>query len=395
MGFEEVAVHLLLKGGRPCVQDVRFDRTFLDYAIVRGHWNLIHKTLSTLRDICQPEEHQMFVTLVIVRGMSSWISVVTEDIRRQHVSKVIQLCDHVNFTLNDDTMTGNNLMHYAQTVEEAEALVRRGFDGFNQPNSDGRLAIHSQMRNRDLFTFCVDHGTDIEHVDSKGQTLLMMLLASLDEPEPTRAVIIQQIRCCLDRGADHRRSDNCKCACSPEGCSSYSIFQIEFTETWSLRGEDPDIVCAFEWQSILRETLGEEAVKEFLLSLIRRIEFDELGMTHVCCHKGSGIHSKSNLWECNPYPKAMDDQDIGDILEEEDEFIDILDGTMRELALRPVKDLQKELLRKIKTRHDDHLQRFAGETRRESRQFNEAIERSGPSVRDYPRPFTTYLNTTD
>lgn len=247
MGSDKVAIHLLMKGANPCLQDLRFKRTFLDYAIIRGHWNLIHKTLSTLEGMCQPEEHQTFVTLVIVRGMSSMISVVTEDIRRQHISKVIQLCNHVNFTLNNDTITSNNLMHYAQTVEEAEALVRRGFDGFNQPNSNRRLAIHSQMHNRELFSFCIDHGTDIEHVDSKGQTLLMMLLARMDEPKPTWAVIIQQIRCCFHRGADHHRSDNCKCPCSPEGCLSSSIFQIEFRETWSLRNLDPDIVCAFEW----------------------------------------------------------------------------------------------------------------------------------------------------
>lgn len=386
MGSEEVAVHLLMKGANPCLQDLRFKRTFLDYAIVRGHWNLIHKTLSALQDMYLPEEHQIFVELVIIRAMSSRISTVTEDIRRHHVSKVIELCDNVNLTFNDDSVTGNNLMHYAKTIEEAEALVRRGFDSFNQPNSDGRLAIHSQMRNTELFSFGIDHGTDIEHVDSEGQTLLFMLLSGLEKRNATRALTIQQIRLCLGRGADQRRSDDCECPCSPDGCSSSSIFRIKFSEQFSLEDLGPDILCAFEWQSILRDVLGEEAVKEFLLSLIRRIEFDELEMTHVCCHRGAGTYSKFNPWAFNPNLKVVSEQDTVDILEEEGDFINILDATMRELASKTVKDLQKELLGMIKKRHDEHLQRFAEVTRRSSRQPGEVLEKSDPSVRDCSRP---------
>lgn len=387
MGFEEVAVHLLQKGANPWLQDARFNRTFLNYAIIRNHWNLIQKTLSTLKDLYQPEEYQMSVTLVIVQAMLSRMSFVSEDIRRQHMSKVIQLCDSVNFSVNDTflSVNGNNLMQYAETVEEAEALVSRGFDSFNQPNSDGRLAIHSKLRNRELFSFCIDHGTDINHVDSKGQTLLFMLLSSLQNGDATLAVTLQQIRCCLHRGADHRHSDDCKCPCSPEGCSSSALFQIKFRETWSFQDRRPELLWAFEWQSILQEVLGEGAVKEFLLSLIRRIEFDELGMTHVCCHRGVGTPLKSVLGIFRPHPKPMDEQDMVDILEEEGECIDILDETMRELASKSVKDLQKQLLGMIKTRYDEHLERFAEEKRRNSRQLNKALERS-PSVRNLSLP---------
>lgn len=394
MGFEEVAVHLLLKGANPCLGDVRFNRTFLDFAINRGHWNLIHKTLSALQDMYQPEDHQIFVTLVMVRAMSSSILTVTEDMRRQHVSKVIQLCDSANFSVYDTflSVSGNNLMHYAETVEEAEALVCRGFNNFNQPNSDGKLAIHSNMHNKELFSFCIDHGTDINHVDSKGQTLLFMLLSSLPECEATRAATLrQQIRYCLDRGANQRHSDDCKCPCSPEGCSSSALFQIKFREMWSFQDQCPDILWAFEWQLILREALGEEAVKEFLLSLIRRVEFDELGMTHVCCHRGVGTPLKSGFVDFRPHPKAMDKQDMAEILEEEGDFIDILDETMRELAEMPVKGLQRQLLEMTKTRYDEHLKRFAEETTRNSRQLNQAPEGS-LSVRDFPHPFIEFSN---
>lgn len=386
MGFEDAAVYLLLKGANPGLQDIRFNRTFLDYAIVRGHWNLIHKTLSTLQDICPPEVYQIFLGFVVSQAMSSSISIVTEDIRRQHVSELIRLCDNVNFSVPDaDSVNNNSLMHYAQTVEEAEALVSRGFDRFNQPNSDGMLVIRSKMSNIELFNFCLDHGTNIDHVDPEGRTLLFDLLSELQNWGSTRAVTPQQIRSCLVRGADHRRSDVCRCPCSPEGCSSSAIFQIKFKEEWSFQDMRPNILCALEWQSILQEVLGDEAVKEFLLSLIRRIEFDELGMSHVCCHRGVGIPSKSGSWTWAPCPQAIDEEDVVEILDEEEEFIDILDRTMRGLALKPVKDLQQHLLGVMKKRYDEHLQRYARKTTRDSRQPDKALNMS-PSVCDCSHP---------
>lgn len=384
MGFEEVAVYLLLKRANPGLRDHRFNRTFLDYAIIRGHWNLIHKTLSALQDIYPHKVYQVFVKLVVFQAMTSGLFDVTEDTRRQHVSKIIRLCDDVNFCFNDSSqsVTDNNLMHYAETVEEAEALVSRGFNSFDQPNSDGRLAMHS-MHNKALLSFCIDHGTNVNHVDAKGQTLLLSLLSSLQECSTREAVTLQQIRCCLDRGADHRHSDDCKCPCSPQGCSLSTVFETNFKPKWSLYGRTPgpDILCAFEWQFILGEVHGEEAVKKFLLSFIRRIEFDELGMTHVCCHRYLGIPSGSYF---ETYPRPMDEEDRNDILEEEDDFIDILDQRMSELAFKTVKDLQNELLEIFKSKYDEHLQRMAEERTKDSKRTGGTPEKL-LSVRDCSR----------
>lgn len=362
MGYEDVAVLLLQRKADPVLRDNREERTFLDYAIVRGNWSFIHKVLSTIQDLYNDEAYQAFVHLVVLQAMGSRVLDITENIRRHHIPRVIRLCDNVNFTFSDSSrgVTKNNLMNYAETVEEREALVSRGFNLFSQPNSDGRLAIH-EARDPSWISFCVEHGTAIDHVDAKGQTLLLILLSRLASFSLGKADTLRQIRRCLHLGADPQHSDDCMCPCSPGGCSSSAFFANGFDDSifWSVR-RCSDVFWVFEWQSILRDFHGEGIVKEFLLSFIRRIKFDELGMTHVCCHRGSGIPPECMSFIHETHPKIAD-EDIGDILEEEDEFIDLLDQTMRDLALKSVDDLQSYLLEILKDKYDQHLQKREAE----------------------------------
>ncbi|KAL1848356.1 hypothetical protein Daus18300_013638 [Diaporthe australafricana] len=390
MGYDDVAVHLLQNRADPVLRDNRERRTFLDFAIVRGNWSFIHAVLSTIQELYNDEAYQAFVHLVVLQSMGSKVFDLTGAIRREHIPRVIRLCDNVNFAFNDSSreLTKNNLMHYAETVEETEALVSRGFNLFNQPNSDGRLAIH-EARSPAWIRFCVEHGTAIDHVDAKGQTLLLVLISKLATLTAGQADTIRKIRCCLHLGASPRHSDECKCPCSPAGCSSSAFFATGFEDSFfSSVHKGADIFWVFEWQSILRDLHGEEVVKEFLLSFLRRIKFDELGMTHVCCHRGSGMSVECRSFIHDTGPKIAD-EDISDILEEEDEFIDILDQTMRELALKSVDDLQRYLLEILKDMYDQYLQGRA-EERREILGHNGKEAETHDSTRDPSEPFLTF-----
>lgn len=342
-GFEDVTVHLLLVGANPGLQETRFNRTFLEYAIIGGQWNLIHRALSTIHDLYPKGTHQVLVQLVVLRAMSLNILGFTEDLRRQHLPILIQHCDNVNFSIKDSesSVTDNNLMHYAKTLEEARALVCRSFNLFNKPNSVGKLAINSHIYETELFSFCIEHRTGIDHVNANGRTLLLTLLSLLGGFNARNRTILKQIRRCLDLGADARHSDDCNCPCSPGGCSSSAFFVNGFQESW-LPSQRPemDIMWVFEWQSILQDFYGDEAVREFMLSFIRRIEFDELGMTHVCCHSGLGMTSECDPRLCRMLSEIRDNENTCEILEEEGEFIDILEQTMHELSLKAASDLQ-------------------------------------------------------
>lgn len=367
MGYEEATVYLLQKGAlaKTGLRETRFRRTFPEFAIARGHWTLVHEALSTIKDIGPEKVHQVFAEHVVYEAMTSTLSVAEfePEIRRQHIPRVIQQCGNVNFTFGDHQhdITGNSLMHYVRTIEEAEALVDRGFDLFSTPNSVGRLPIHSLTFDPALVMFCVEHGTDIDHVDTNGQTLLQVLLSRLGGFSLESRNFLRSIRCCLDLGADLHHSDECRCPCSPGGCSSSAFFETGFDCTWfTSGGPSADVFWIFEWQSILQDLHGDEAVKELLLSFIRRIEFDELGMTHVCCHEGSGIPVETiGPWIGTSWPKRLDNEDMCDILDEEEEFINILEQTMHKLALKSYNELQLHLLEMLKERLDRHLQQNA------------------------------------
>lgn len=394
MGLEDVTVLLLTMGANPGLRESRFRRTFLDFAIVRGHWSLVHRALSAIQDLYPKEVHEAFARIIVFHAMTSSIcNDFAGDVRRKHIPSVIQHCDNVNFSFKDSQrdVTDDNLMHYVQSIEEAEALVSRGFDLFNKPNSAGRLAIHSSTFDTALIKFCVERGTSIDHADANGHTPLFVLLARLGGFFLDKKTGLRQIRCCLELGADPRHSDNCKCPCSPDGCSSSAFFANVFDDTlFTDQGPTADIFWVFEWQSILQDFHGDVALKDFLLSFIRRIKFDELGMTHVCCHEGSGIPTECTADIFGTYPKRLDNEDVCDILEEEDEFINILDQTMRELALKPVNELQRYLLEVLKERHDQDLQRNAEERARALWETSTKLETSGVVCQD-SRPLTKAL----
>lgn len=369
MGCENVAVHLLSEGADPSMADYRFKRTFLDYAITYGDWELVFRTLETINDLYARQSYQGFVQIVVLRSITACLTDVSWDDRKKYVSKEIELCDNVNFEINDsyENVTGNNLMHYVHTIEEAESLVRRGFDRFNHPNSDGKLAVYS-VRDSQLTSFCVDHGTSVNHVDTKGRTLLLDLLSRLGSCSARASGILRQIRCYLTRGADPFLADRCRCPCSPDGCSSSAIFALEFEgSSFSYIRDEVDTFWIFEWLSTLHEFHGQEAARDVLLSLIRRIKFDELGMTHVCCHRGAGIPVLPRSRDIRPWsniPKAIDENDVDDILEEEDEFINILDETMHDLASHTTCGLRRELMGILKRKCDELLHRLAEDRER-------------------------------
>lgn len=368
LGYEDVVVRLLSEGAKPSMQEHRFKRTFLDFAITYGHWDLVLRTLSRIQELHSHETFQKHVTWVVFRSMSPYYTTTLPNVRKEYVSKAIELCNDVNFKFDDPHtgVTGNNLMHYVQTLEEAEALVHRGFDLFNHPNSDGKLAIHSMVDSQ-LTSFCIDHGTFIAHVDTKGQTILLDVLSRLDSCSPRRAGMVRQIRCCLARGADPHHADRCRCPCSPEGCSSAAIFALDFEDSArSFSKKTVDSFWIFEWISTLQEFRGQEAARNFLLSFIRRIKFDELGMTHVCCHRGAGTPVlSSHEIGTSDIPRAMDETDVDDVLEKEKYSIDMLDDTMRNLASQPVCGLLKELMDILKIKSLKHQQRFAEDRKRE------------------------------
>ncbi|KAK2590327.1 hypothetical protein QQS21_011989 [Conoideocrella luteorostrata] len=214
------------------------------------------------------------------------------------------MCGHVEFTFSDEDVAENTtLLHIAVAHTDVDALMRHGFEPtWNCVDSHGRHALTTTMRSGnfdvDLLQKLINVGVNIEMRDSLNRTALYYAMERL----------MQQVFFLEDRVEDAIR-------------------------TLLVNGADP-----------LSRDSCIDAAKDVLLSYIRKVKHDELGMTHVCCTL--------------PFPKTknMSEDDIHDIIEEELEFIEILNDDMQQLSDKSFNELlhywfsqiQADLLQELK-----------------------------------------------
>jgi hypothetical protein len=358
MGHSQTVTLLLCRGADPTSCNPS-GRTFVHYAIARGHFDLVLEALDTILEQYGIEALQ---------AMSEIAILVTISHGRQHFrgsrapffSKLVENLADVNILFRDSHhgVDGNSLLHYALSVEEGSALVRCGFRLFNEEYSAGKLAINSLTLCPDpaLIKLCIENGTEIRHKDGDARTVLFDLFfnshfSAGSDPRRTLAAI----RLCLDAGIDIFETDSCRCACSPDGCTVSSVFLVDFPSTWS-ESRRPGFPWSLEWVTLVEEHRGVEAARQVLLSLLRRAkchEFD-IDITHTCCHRGRAIHApRWRGFEHRPIPLA--DEAIIEIQDEERGLICILEGEMKELASRTLDYLRSEWISVIKAKFSAHV----------------------------------------
>ncbi|KAK4121634.1 hypothetical protein N657DRAFT_647819 [Parathielavia appendiculata] len=372
MGEKETVALLLSNRANPIIRQRdprrhRYDdreggRTFFHYAIARGHLDLVIDALGTIEEtyINGVEVRQACAQVAIISTISCdrppWdhrADFFVELVKNLHAADV-------NMSLTDSFqgVNDNNLMHYVESMEEASALVRCGFNRFNDRNSDGKQAIHSLLarcRGPALIKFCIDNGTDIGNKDNQDRTILFDLFSSLESFDDWKAwEKLDAIKLCLEAGIDIFDGDNCKCPCSPDGCTISCIFMTDFSSSTYF---GPGLLWSLEWVTLVEEHCGVEAARRVLLSLLRRIKCDEpdIEINHVCCHRGRAIATRRRrMYQAQPRPLA--DDDIVEILDEESGFIDLLNIEMEQLASDSIQLLKSRWMAVIKATYDAHVQ---------------------------------------
>jgi len=347
----------VVKESRP-YQDYRYGRTFINYAIARGHWGVVLDALGLIRELYVPEALDWCSKMAIL----SVVSIRPNLLRpRTAFSDVVKYLADVNMCFGDG-YTGvedNNLMHYVSDVDEAFTLLQCGCNRFNSRNSDGKLAINSLTQQCDpaLIKFCIENGTDLTNKDSQGRTILFDLFCHLDWATIRNGkmwAILDAVRLCLDGGVDIFEKDHCRCPCSPGGCTIFSIFSINFPSL-----EIPALklgpLWSLEWVTLVEEHCGEEAARQVLLILFRRAKCDQpdIYINHVCCHRGRGIDERQ-IWQEQPRPLL--DEDITEILDEEREFIDILEAEIDALDSNSFQSLRSRWILTLKEKYDAHVE---------------------------------------
>lgn len=354
MGQTEIVKLLISRGADPGLRDTRLQWTFLDYAFFCDHWNLALDALLVIRSEFESRDFQIFVRCAILSALDNKTASI-EGIT--FLPNFIRLCDDVNFTFRDyNGVKDNNLMHYACNLEIASTLVRCGFSGFNQKNSEGKLAINSQAKRHDasLVQFCLERGTNVENLTQDGRSIFFDLVQGLTSLDWTTWDIVDSIKLCLSAGADPFMADNCICPCSPGGCHISSMFNLEFS-SHGFFDSKPDLVWAFELLTILEEYCGLQAAEQLLLSLLRKFQCDQphISIAHVCCHRGHGIGR--TIWKSGA--PSLQEEDIKEILDEEEDFITTLEAEMRQLASFDFSKLRTKFMIHLKEKYDTYVDR--------------------------------------
>jgi hypothetical protein len=373
MGNSQVAQMLILQGADTTRSDARWNRNFIAYASVRGHWSLIFESLDTIRTCYTQRSFHYFVNHALMELIvdNTWI----DDLRRaEYFEKLVNLCEDVNLTFeNSNTGTNrNNLLHYVRNQKEAQALIHRGFSGFNQPNSDGKLAMNSlvQCPNVELTRYCLENGSYVNHVDLNGRTVIFHLISQLGNYSWLIWDTVDSIKLCLARGADVFLSDNCDCPCvlDGNGCHTSSAFDLGFNI--NRYGSPPGFMWALEWISIVEDFLGLEASKTMLLSFLRRTQAGMIDITHFCCHRGKGVCER-DYGLCRP--RILSNEDIREILDEEEEFLEILEEDMQSWEHQSLDIIRSQWMVLLKRKHKVEVKK-ATEERRDRRQLNQVSE---------------------
>ncbi|KAI7759836.1 hypothetical protein LZL87_009159 [Fusarium oxysporum] len=343
---QEEAVMMLIEANSDLdAADLKWSRNFMFYAGLRKHWNLILKILNTIESHVgkhAAERWAKFATYLFL--------VIFPDhpeVSGVSLGQLLAKCGTVNFIYDAGNGKRNRcLLHDIRSPAEFEALLANGFRLVNHADSAGQHPVMAAADRCDsvLVRRLLAHGTDINRKDNFHKTSLYYVLRRLEARFTHHSLVraLETLRILLENDSDVLTRDACRCPCSPQGCLPTATLQHNSQGLW--RKCVP--LWSLEWLSLISEHRGESEAKITLLSFIRRAKHGEMGMTHVCCQR-----EQSYLF-LNFSDKALPDEDIDEIIDEECAFIEDLESEMDQSARKEYNALLNDWIVQIKTSLD-------------------------------------------
>ncbi|OJD29186.1 ankyrin repeat protein [Diplodia corticola] len=191
---------------------------------------------------------------------------------------------------------GFDPLHYATSSQHAQSLL--GYSGFNINASSSEegytpLMIFAWFLDPELMRKALVKGARINDTDWNGQTALhhtfkavyyhrelhMPIIRFWDIQNFTR--MMETVAVLFLAGGNLTQRDNCRCYCSPQGCSPMRAL----VSTWALKRNFNICLVWIQELFIMLELCGRN---EVILSLIEELDrfqrSEEIGITHTCCY---------------------------------------------------------------------------------------------------------------
>ena len=214
---------------------------------------------------------------------------------------------------------------YHFSPELADRLWSYGFHDTNDYDEDGFTLLHHACDSLelDMASWLMSHGGDpTTVVRNHSQNAFHLLANSVNDWTLARTMydivtdhldIVSRIGGLCGRSCQ----DDCRCACSPQGCTPTSVLLRAATRDWC---EKEDLFSS--WCRFL--DLSPDAIDICCLEFARMETFERLGITHVCC-KIDFVNVAVNIPAISdPMPQDT----IEEIQDEESEMIDQLKAFM-------------------------------------------------------------------
>jgi ankyrin repeat protein len=243
---------------------------------------------------------------------------------------------------------GNTLLHSATDSKWINCLFNAGFQEIDHRNNEGETALMKfilYQRDLRLVRHILTRGCSVNHRNNRGQTSLHGAFAqsrfSLPQRKQTFTLSffdkitathkfrffdsisegLATIARLLHHGADASIRDNCRCPCAPDGCSPVRKLLAG--------GKSKSYIWIMECLLMLIDVQGRTIAQKALFEINRVREFQLADMTHVCCNTADMTNVCSNALY---YGTPMDDAEADEILDEEKEFVALLENKRGEAA---------------------------------------------------------------
>ncbi|KAK2036714.1 ankyrin [Colletotrichum somersetense] len=347
---QEKSVMMLIDAGADiCAQESRYDRTFISYGALRNHWELVLNSVSRIESLWGKQAAEDFAQHATVLFHAEYqVSILKSDVNVT-LGQFLVKCGDINF-FYDDCRTGklnNTLLHSASSMSDFDALLDNGFNLINHTNSAGQHPLIEAAARciPSLVEGLLKVGADIGLKDNWHRTALHHALAKLETRMMRGAAceVMDTARILIAHGADILARDDCRCSCSPEGCFPGMELAHPIYDRWGVVNFP---TWAIEWVCLVHESKGTDGAKTAIASLLRRTKHKEMGMKHVCCQSSS--RPRWAPMNSSVSPSCLPNDDIDDVLDEEIEFIKILEEEMTQSTEQEYELLFDEWARRIK-----------------------------------------------